>query len=72
MGKGLDIKILGITVGHHFNMISEHVKDKGNLDWSLLVNNGTQTVTRQVWGHTYEVVFSYCPYDEILIAECVR
>jgi len=53
-------------------MISEHTKDKGNLDWNLLVNSGTQIVTREVWGHTYEIVFSYCPYEEILIAECVR
>lgn len=73
MSKGMDIKIKGVTVGHHFDMIRIHCADKtGDLDWYLLLKGGNQVVTERVWGHTYKVVFSYCSYDDILVAECIR
>jgi len=72
MNKGLDITIKGVTAGHHFNMIKEHIRDGGNIDWKHLLDGGEQIVTRSVWGHTYKILFRYCPYDEILIAECVK
>ena len=73
MSKGLDIKIEGVTACHHFDMISVHCSDKrGDLDWSLLLKGGDQVVTKQVWGHIYKVVFSYCSYNKILEAECIK
>lgn len=67
--KGLDIR--GLTRGHHFDMISKHCSDeRGGIDWDLLLEGHQQVVTRKVWGATYKVVFSYCPYEKALIAEC--
>ena len=68
--KGLDINIRGLTRGYHFDMISKHCKDGGNIDWDLLSSGGQQIITRKVWGATHKVVLSYCSYEKVLIAEC--
>lgn len=70
MSKGLDIKIENCTKGYHFDIISDHTKTDGCLDWELLLYGGNQVVHRMVFTRKIGVTFTWCPYEKILIAFC--
>lgn len=68
--KGLDINIKNLTNSNHFDMLSQHCKEGGDLDWTHLLNGGSQVITRKVWGATYKVTLTFCQKEKVLIAEC--
>lgn len=68
--SGLDIKIENLTKSVHFDVIRNHCKDGGGLDWEVVLTGGTQKAWRNHFGVEIGATFSFCPYKKILIANC--
>lgn len=76
MKQGININIKNITARHHMDMIDIAMKDGGHLDRvsrnykDFLEGLTSFTMTRVIWGATYEVILSYNPKTDTFTAVC--